>query len=240
MGAEWIALINEAVRKSVRRVTVINPTPALATAYGLSLDDLQRRLMRAVSVDYSVVDRLQEWFASLLDKASDVHITCPAGTNLDLRVAGRKALVDTDTMPHGEAYIAPLEDSAEGVAVIEKAFFRGRPVDKFRLTFSDGRVVNVDAPDPADSASFREVLAVSNGDKDRIAEFAIATNPGVTEPIGYLPLDEKISGSVHIAVGMNDRFGGRNKSNLHQDFVIIQPTVWFDGKVVIENGTFKV
>ena len=124
--------------------------------------------------------------------------------------------------------------------VIEKAFFRGRMVEKLQLTFSGGRVVNVEASDSAGAESFREVLAVSSGDKDRIAEFAIATNPGVTEPIGYVSLDEKIGGSVHIAVGMNDRFGGTNKSNLHQDFVILKPTVWFDNTVILENGIFKL
>jgi leucyl aminopeptidase (aminopeptidase T) len=240
MGTEWLALIEEAARKGIRRVMVINPTPALADAVHLPVDELQRRIMQAIDVDYSVVDSRQEWAAGLLDKADSVHVTCPAGTDLRLRVDGRKALTDTDSIPHGEAYIAPLEDSAEGMAVIEKAFFRGRMVEKLQLTFSGGRVVNVEASDSAGAESFREMLAVSSGDKDRIAEFAIATNPGVTEPIGYVSLDEKIGGSVHIAVGMNDRFGGTNKSNLHQDFVILKPTVWFDNTVILENGIFKL
>ena len=240
MGAEWIALIDEAACKGVRRVMVINPTPALATAYGLSPDDLQRRLMRAVNVDYAKVDGLQEQFARLLDETSDVHITCPAGTDLRLRVAGRKALVDTDSLPHGEAYIAPLEESAEGVAVIEKAFFGGKFVSGLRLIFSGGNVTGVEAPDPAEAQAFRDMLAAFSGDKDVIAELGIGVNPGVVEPIGNISLDEKIGGSVHIAIGMNERFGGRNKSNLHLDLAILKPTLWFDGKVVIENGAIKV
>ncbi|MBI4732532.1 MAG: aminopeptidase [Chloroflexi bacterium] len=239
MGTEWIALIEEAARKGIRRLMVINPTPALARAVHLPVDELQRRVMHAIDVDYSVVDSRQEWLAGLLDSTSSVHVTCPAGTDLRLRVEGRKALTDTDSIPHGEAYIAPLEDSAEGVAVIEKAFFRGKCVENLRLTFLGGKVVNVESPDPVDAESFREVLAVSTGDKDKIAEFAIATNPGVTEPIGCVAQDEKIGGSVHVAIGMNDRFGGRNKSNLHQDFVILKPTVWLDEKIVLENGEFK-
>jgi leucyl aminopeptidase (aminopeptidase T) len=240
MGVEWIALIDEAARKGVRRVLVINPTPALAADYGLSPDDLQGRLMQAVNVDYAVVDGLQEQFARLLNETSDVHITCPAGTDLHLRLAGRKALVDIDSLPHGEAYIAPLEESAEGVVVIEKSFFRGRFVAGLRLVFSSGRVTGVEAPDPAGAQIFRNLLADSGGDKDVIAELGIGVNPGVVEPIGYISLDEKIGGSVHIAIGMNEHFGGRNKSNLHLDLVILKPTVWFDGKIVIENGTFKV
>jgi leucyl aminopeptidase (aminopeptidase T) len=240
MSAEWIALIEEAARKGIRRVMVINPTPALAAASALSLNDLQRRLMMAVDVDYAVVDGLQEKFAHLLDKTGDVHITCPAGTDLQLRVAGRKALVDTDSLPHGEAYIAPIEESAEGVAVIEKAFFSGRRTAGLRLIFTDGRVTGVEAPTPADVQAFHELLSASSGDKDVIAELGIGVNPGVVEPIGNISLDEKIGGSVHIAIGMNERFGGRNKSNLHLDLVILKPTVRFDGKVVIENGIFRV
>ncbi|MBM3150854.1 MAG: hypothetical protein FJZ96_01395 [Chloroflexi bacterium] len=239
MGTEWLALIEEAARKGIRRLMVINPTPALAESVGLPVGELQRRVMQAIDVDYAVVDGHQNRLAALLEKADRVHVTCAAGTDLHLRVAGRKALTDTDSIPYGEAYIAPLEDSAEGVMVIQKAFFRGKCVENLRLAFSAGRVVNVDAPDPAGAESFREALAVSTGDKDRIAEFAIATNPGVTEPIGFIALDEKIGGSVHIAVGMNDRFGGKNKSNLHQDFVILKPSVWFDEKLVLENGEFK-
>jgi len=240
MAAEWIALMEAAACKGIRRIMVVNPTPALAAAVSLSLGELQRRLMQAVNLDYAAVDRRQKQIAHLLDKARDVHISCAAGTDLHVRVDGRKALVDTDSLPHGEAYIAPLEDSAEGVAVIERAFFCGRLVEKLRLIFSGGRVINVDSPDSAGAASFKEVLAASSGDKDRIAEFAIATNPGVTEPIGYISLDEKIGGSVHIAVGMNDTFGGKNKSNLHQDFVILKPNVCFDGMVILEEGEFTV
>jgi aminopeptidase len=240
MAAEWIALQNEAAKKNVRRVMVINPTPALAEAVGLPLDELQTRIMQAIDVDYSLVDDRQERMAGLMREANEVHMTCPSGTDLHLRLNGRNALRDTDCLPHGEAYIAPLEDSVEGVAVIEKAFLRGRQVRDLHLHFAGGRVVGLDAPDPAGAESLRELLAASTGEKDRIAEFAIGTNPGVREPTGYISLDEKIGGSAHIAIGMNDRFGGRNSSNLHLDFVIRRPTVWFDGKIILDHGEFKV
>jgi aminopeptidase len=240
MGSEWIALIEAAARKNIRRVMVVNPTPALAAALHLPLDELQKRLMRAINVDYVAVDRRQEQIARLLKSTREVHITSEIGTDLHLRVDGRSSLLDLDSLPRGEAYIAPLENSAEGMAVIEKAFFMGRFVEQLCLTFSGGRVVHVKAHHLAGVKAFRELLVASNGDKDYIAEFAIGTNPGVTEPIGYISLDEKIGGSVHIAIGMNENFGGRNRSNLHLDLVIQKPTVHFDGKVVLKYGKFKV
>jgi len=240
MGAEWLALIETAARKGVRRLMVFNPTAALASAYQLPLEELRRRFWQAVNTDCGLLDRRQENIQKRLQGTRNVHISSPAGTDLHLRVDQRPVLVDTDSIPYGEVYVAPHEESAKGLAVINKAFFRGRLVENFRLTFSAGRVVEASAPNPGDTRAWQEVMGASNGDKDVIAELGIGVNPGVVEPVGNISLDEKIGGSVHIAVGMNDRFGGKNKSNLHQDFVILKPTIWFDGKVVIENGTFKV
>ena len=62
-------------------------------------------------------------------------------------------------------------------------------------------------------------------DMEILAKFAIGTNPGIVEPVGNISLDEKIGGSVHIAIGMNERFGGRNRSNLQEDLIVLKPTV---------------
>ena len=240
MGTEWIALIDAAAHKGVRRLMVFNPTASLALAYQLPLEELRHRFWRAVNVDCDLLDRQQEKIQKVLQEARDVSITSKAGTNLRMRVDQRPVWVDTDSIPYGEVYVAPHEDSANGLMVINKAFFRGRAVDNFRLTFLAGRLVEAIAPNPDDTQAWQDVMDASNGDKDVIAELGIGVNPGVTEPTGNISLDEKIGGSVHIAVGMNDRFGGRNKSNLHQDFVILRPTLCLDGEIVIEEGAFKV
>jgi aminopeptidase len=240
LAGEWIALIDAAAKKKIRRVMVVNPTPALAEAIGLPLEELQRRVRQALDVDYAAVDALQERLARRMDAANEVRVASPAGTDLRLRLGDRKALCDTDSLPRGEAYIAPQENSAEGEAVIDQAFVRGKCIQNLRLTFSAGRVVTASAADLTGVESFRELLAASRGEKERIAEFAIGVNPGAREPVGYIPLDEKIGGSVHIAIGMNENFGGRNRSNLHLDLVILQPTVFFDGAVILERGKFCV
>jgi aminopeptidase len=237
MAAEWIALIDEAARRGCRRLTVVNPTPALASAHGVPLASLRQAYWQAVNVDDARLDRQQEQLRAHLAAARTVHVTSGLGTDLRLRIAGRPVRVDSDNLPRGEVYVAPHEDSAEGVAVVDTAFIRGRPVERLRLTFAQGRVVEVDAPDPRGVGSFRELLAASSGDKDVIAEFAIGLNPGATEPLGDVMLDEKIGGSVHIAIGTNVAFGGRNRSNLHLDLVILRPTVWLDGAQVVADGS---
>ena len=240
LGMEWVMLIDAAAKRGLRRVMVVYPTQALACECGLTLAGLQRRVRQALEVDLAVIDRRQADLARRLKTARSVHLTCPAGTDLSLRVDGRKARVDTDSLPYGETYVAPREDSAEGTAVIVKAFVRGRCLHNLRLTFSAGRVVEAAAADSSEADIFWELLAASSGDKDRIAEFAVGCNPGVRDPVGFVSLDEKIGGSVHLAIGKNADFGGRNVSNLHLDLVILHPTVHFDETLVLERGEFRV
>ena len=240
MGAEWIALMHEAARQRCRRVRVYNPTPALAEAYGVPLATLRQRLWRAVNVDYAALDRQQEQVAARLARGKNVHVTSPLGTDLWLQIGEYPLLLDEDSIPRGEVYVAPREDSAEGVAVIDRLFIRGKPVERLGLTFEGGRVVKAEAPDDAGVAALWEVLASASGDKDVIAEFAIGLNPGVTEAVGDAMLDEKIGGSVHIAVGMNERFGGRNRSNLHLDLVMLCPTVELDGSPIVTAGVLSL
>jgi aminopeptidase len=235
LGSEWIALIEEASRRGLRRLMVVNPTPALAAAYQMPLERLRSLLSGALAVDYPALDRQQEKWAARLAQAGQVHITCPLGTDLALNVAGRPVHQDTDSLPHGEVYVAPLEDSAEGAAVIEQAFLRGRPVERLRLEFRQGRLANYNAPDPAGAQALQEVLQASSGDKDVIAELGIGLNPGLHEVCGNVSLDEKIGGSLHIAIGMNDLFAPQSLEPA-PDLVILRPTLWLDGQMVIQNG----
>jgi aminopeptidase len=108
--------------------------------------------------------------------------------------------------------------------------------EQLRLTFAAGRVIDIAAPDAGGAAALRELLAAASGDKDVIAELGIGLNPGATEPVGDILLDEKIAGSVHIALGMNEAFGGRNRSNLHLDLVMLRPSVSLDGTILVADG----
>ena len=240
MGAEWLALIEAAARRGVRRVLVINPTEPLAASYGVPLERFRKAYTGAIEVDYAALDRRQESLQKRLVGVERVSIASALGTDLSMRIGGRPVLLDEDGLPRGEVYVAPHETSAEGVAVIDRAFLRGELVERLRLTFSKGRVVEAAAPDSKGLAAFHGLMESSSGAKDTIAEFGIGLNPGVTGPTGDILLDEKIYGSVHIAIGMNERFGGANRSNLHLDLVILHPTVYLDGEIVISDGEILI
>ena len=239
LGAEWRALIDRAHRRRLRRITVLHATPALAAAHGIAADRLRELCWRAIDVDHEALDQSQRVLAQTLTSGDRIHITSELGTDLRVRIGERLVHRDRDNLPFGEVYVAPLEDSAEGVAVIDRLFQRGRSVERLRLTFHRGRVVQVDAPQPEDVQAFQELLQASQGDLDAIAEFAIGLNPGASEPVGLAALDEKIGGSVHIAIGANQSFGGRNLADLHLDMVIMRPTVTLDGQPVLVSGVVQ-
>jgi aminopeptidase len=118
------------------------------------------------------------------------------------------------------------------VAVIDRAFIRGQPIEQLKLTFVKGKVAHIDAPQVESVRLLEELLAASSGDKDRIADLGIGLNSGVNELTGDILLDEKLNGSVHIAIGMNDQFGGQNHANLHPDLVMLHPSLWLDGSLI--------
>ena len=229
MAAEWIALLDEADRLGCRRFTVINPTQALADAYGMPLEVLRQRYSQALNIDDAALAALQDKVVKQLATTQQIHLTTPLGTDLTMSITGRPIHQDHNGLPRGEVFVAPLEDSANGVVVIDQAFIRGQMVEKLKLTFEKGRVVHINAAQPDLVRLLEELMAASSGDKDRIAELGIGLNPGVKELTGDILLDEKLNGSVHIAIGMNDHFGGQNHSNLHLDLVMLHPSLRLNG-----------
>jgi aminopeptidase len=240
MATEWIALIDEAQKQGCRRIKVLNPTPALATAYAMELETLNRLYLQAISVDFSMLRTWQNRVNECLSKSAHIHITSDLGTDLHLSIGKRLVLQDRDDLPCGEVYVAPHENSANGILVIDRLFVKGKPIEKLHLTFVNGKVTQIEGATTLDSETLKELLSASSGDKDVIAEFAIGLNPGVAEPIGNILFDEKIGGSIHVAIGMNSHFGGNNKSDLHLDMVVQYPKVWVDDELILENRLLRI
>lgn len=230
MAAEWIALIDEAERLGLRRLKILYPTQALARAYGLDLDEFFALVETALKVDPDVLQTAQFNLKERLSQVDEVRLTSPLGVDLRLSISGRPVFTDNQDLPRGEVYLAPHEDSAEGLVVVDLAFIRGRRIERLALRFEAGRVVEISARDAQGVQALHEVFAVSSGDADRIGEFAIGLNPNLDKPVGIAALDEKIGGSAHIALGMNTHFGGANRSNLHLDLVMLHVQIWLDGE----------
>jgi leucyl aminopeptidase (aminopeptidase T) len=197
---------------------------------------------RAMPVDYVELRQAGERIAAALGCASICRVTSAAGTDIVLSLEGRAAEVDHGNLqatpafgnlPAGEAYIAPVEDSAEGLVVFDGSLAGyGLLDDPVRVKVAGGRVVE------ADGEAGRWLLSTldAGGARGRaLAELGIGTNPAATLS-GNILEDEKVIGTAHLAFGTNLSFGGANASTVHIDGMLLEPTVELDERPLMRDG----
>ncbi len=211
----------------------------IATLPGITEDIMQRTL----NADYQKIALLSERFAQILTEGRQARITTPAGTDLTLSLEGREGHPDTginhqpgdfSNLPAGEAYIAPLEESAEGILVIDGAMAGiGVLEAPIRLTVQKGYVVKIEGG--RETERLEGMLSDYGKQARSIAELGIGTNDQAVLS-GRVLEDEKVMGTVHIALGNNFGFGGAVQVPLHLDGILLNPTLEIDGKVVIKDG----
>lgn len=196
-----------------------------------------------MSADYEQISAFTLSLAERLHGSSSAHVTTSLGTDLHMSLVGREWKVDTGklrgqgvygNLPAGEIYIAPNEDSAEGILVIDKSLPGLLLTEPVKMVFEKGRVTNIEGDE---GAKYLENAITQHGDATRvIAELGIGTNPRARLQ-GNILTDEKVLGTIHIAIGRNDFIGGVNiATNTHIDGVVSQPTLEIDSKMLIQNG----
>lgn len=149
-------------------------------------------------------------------------------------------------IPSGEIFTAPLELSAEGEYLVNGAI--GTLVlskQEVVLTFTKGRLIRHRFLDSGESVRYLdEVQRLSEDRADKnwnvLAEFGIGVNQGIKEVTGFSLLDEKMFGSVHIAIGNNKGWQGENESQIHLDVITKLPTVAIDNRLILERGKHVV
>jgi aminopeptidase len=220
------------------------PTPALAQEAGMATEDFAEFLYGAVLLDWGAERERMRRYAELFDEAAEVRIV-GADTNLRLSIAGRPMEIDAGgrNLPGGEFFTSPVEDSAEGTITFSEfpAVYVGRECRGIRLRFEGGRVVDA-------TAEAEEDFLLSTLDTDqgacRIGELGIGCNPGITRYMKNTLFDEKMDGTIHVALGNGiHEVGGTNQSAIHWDIVKDLRTggrIELDGQVVQENGVWKV
>jgi len=225
-------------------VGCLYPTHAFAQEAGMTLPAFEDFVYGACLRDWDAERERMQRYADRFDSADEVRIV-GAGTDLRLSIAGREMLVDDAhfNMPGGEFFASPLEDSAEGVIEYSEfpASYQGASCESVRLVFEGGRVVEA-------SARTNEEFLIAALDTDegarRLGELGIGCNPGIQRHMRNTLFDEKIDGTVHLAVGAGLAFvGGLNQSAVHWDMVKELRTggrIELDGEVVQENGVWAL
>jgi len=242
--------ISDIVLKRNEWTLTLFPTAAYAQDAGMGLEEFEDFAFAAMRVDGR--DPVAEWKKAKafqarvlrrLRGARRIRIVAE-DTDLVLSVKGRKFIscYGSHNMPDGEIFTGPVETSAEGhIRYTYPVCYRGKEVEDVRLEFEKGRVVKATA---AKNEKFlRQMIGMDAGAR-RVGELGIGTNFGITRFIKNILFDEKIGGTVHLALGRSyAETGGRNRSALHWDMICDLRRggrMEVDGRVIQANGKFRL
>ena len=231
--------LSDYIVKNVRWVLTEYPTEALAQEAEMSLEEFEDFVYSATNVDWQEMSKNQDRIKKVFDNAKEVRIV-GAGTDLKLSLAGRSAVKGdgSHNMPDGEIFFAPVENSANGkITYTYPAIYGSRQVDGIVLEFKNGKVVRATAE--KNNHFLQQMLNMDKGAK-WLGEFGIGTNEGIKKYIKNILFDEKIAGTIHLALGMAyEECGGKNKSGLHLDMIKELRDggkIFVNGKVVQKDG----
>ena len=206
-------------------------------------EDILGRVMLA---DMAELKRRGQAVAKILTDAEEVRITCPNGSDLRLSLSGRTGVSDDGdltapgafgNLPCGEGFISPRHDAGEGRLVVDGTMGSlGLPDAPCVLTVEGGAVVGATGEK---GERLLEILRGAGEGGTYLAELGIGTNECATLT-GNLIEDEKILGTCHVAFGASAGIGGEIQVPIHEDVVVMKPTVEADGRALIADGKLQV
>lgn len=223
------------------------PTQALAEASEMTIDEFCNFYYQATITDYAQMDSEIMPLEKILDKGKQVTIISP-NTNLTLDISGRLAMGRGNgihNIPDGECFIAPVENKTAGHIFFElPQIYNGQEVEGIYLEFSKGKVVDFKA---GKNQKLLESLISSHEGNRILGELGIGMNRNITKYIKDILFDEKIYGTIHLALGSSlpyERGGGKNQGSIHWDMIkdLRQSgtEVKVDDRVIMKNGEILV
>lgn len=223
------------------------PTYGMAQNANMGLEEFKDFYYKASIVDYKKQGERIKKLQDIIDKGSEVHIVAK-DTDLKLGIKGRfaaGAISGTHNIPDGECFTGPEEDKTEGYITYEYPQNRdGNEVSGIRLEFEKGKIVNFHAD--TGKKFLQSVLDDHEGNR-RLGELGIGMNSNIKNYMKDILFDEKIMGTVHLAIGKaydSKRGGGKNKGTTHWDMIKDLrhkgSLVTVDGKPIIKDGKVLV
>ena len=240
--------LERAVERDLRWVLTAFPTNAAAQDAEMSLAEYEEFVYGSALLDAD--DPVARWrefsgelrrVVELLSAKQELRFVAE-GTDITFAVGGRTwvAADGHENFPDGEVFTAPHDESTDGViAFTYPAVFEGRQVDDVRLRFRGGEVVEATASRGEDF--LQEMVALDDGAR-RVGELAFGLNDAVSVFTRNILFDEKIGGTMHLALGSAyPECGGTNRSALHWDMICDLRSgseVYADGELVYRDGRF--
>ncbi|HEQ79107.1 MAG TPA: aminopeptidase, partial [Euryarchaeota archaeon] len=221
------------------------PTDAMAQEANMSFSEYERFVYGACKVDkrdpvkeWEKVKREQDKMVKLLDKVNRLEFF-GKDTELKMSVKGRKWIncCGDKNMPDGEVFTGPVENSVEGkIRFTYPGIYMGNEIEDIRLEFKKGKVIKARAA--KGQKLLEQLLAIDDGCR-RLGEVAIGTNYGIKKFSKNMLFDEKIGGTIHMALGMGfPETRSKNQAPIHWDILkdMKKGEVLADNKTVYKNG----
>jgi len=216
----------------------------IATFPGITKDVM----IRGMNADYKAISKRTIKLQRILEKGKTVRVTAAAGTDISFEIAGRKVIPskglfhkkgESGNLPTGEAFLAPVEGTSNGVFVVDGSM-AGLGLIKnanIKIEVEKGYATKITGGTLA--KKLKTMLDKVGKDARNIAEFGIGTNDSA-KLSGVLLEDEKVMGTIHIALGNNVSMGGSVNVPIHLDGVVKKPSVWMDNKMLMKEGKLLV
>ncbi|MHC1598684.1 MAG: aminopeptidase [Candidatus Methanofastidiosia archaeon] len=234
----------------LRWVGSIFPSNNLAQEASMSLEEYREFVYHACLLNYDdpvskwkCISKEQEKLCNWLNNKETLHFV---GKDTDLTMSCKKRKwINCDgklNMPDGEVFTGPVEDSANGtIRFSYPAIYMGNEVENIQLTFKDGVISDFSA---SKGEKFLKAMINTDEGSNHIGEIAIGTNYGIAKFTKEILFDEKMGGTMHLAIG--DSFpatNATNRSTIHWDMLKDMKSggkVYADGEVFYENGKFII
>ena len=235
--------------EDMKRSLCLYPTQASAQNAGMTFDDYQQFVYKACKLDqkdpikaWRAVRTQQQVYVDRLNASETIHYK---GSNIDVTfsVKGR-TWINSDgrtNMPSGEVFTGPVEDSVNGkVHYTYPSIYMGEEVEGVTLWIKDGYIEKWDAEKGKD---FIDKIFKMKGTR-RFGEAAIGTNYSINRMTKNILFDEKIGGTIHMAIGQSYKHtGGTNESVVHWDMITDMTKdgeIFADGELIYEKGRFLI
>ncbi|MFQ5979076.1 MAG: aminopeptidase [Candidatus Heimdallarchaeota archaeon] len=222
-------------------------TTGIAQEASLSRLEFQELIEKTLFLDkadpiaeWKKVSEQQQRGVDFLNNAEELRIV---GDDIDLQmsVTGRKweNCCGMKNLPDGEVFTAPVDDSATGhIRFKYPGIYQGKEIEDIRLKFEKGQVVEAKA---LKGEELLQTIIKTDSGAERIGEIGIGTNPGVTKLTRSMLFDEKMGGTIHLALGMAyPEVGGTNKSAIHWDILAQPSEMYADGEIFWKDGKFTI
>lgn len=205
-------------------------------------------MIRGLNADYQKISKFSLRLKKVFEKTKIVRVVSPAGTDITMDITGRTAYAskglfhkkgESGNLPTGETFVAPLEGKSEGVFVVDGSMAGVGMLKNEKIIISVEKGYATDIRGGAGAKKLVQILDKHGRKARNVAEFGIGTNDKA-KLSGILLEDEKVLGTIHIALGDNKSMGGIVGVASHLDGLIKKPSVYFDGSLIMDKGKLLI